>query len=301
MMRKIACLLVICLLLSGCSLAQGQNLQEEQIPEQDQLIGVFLTREYLSLFDVDSYVKDNWESLTDGKQEDMSAYEGRVYAKRVEENGSADFIFEGYEGIRLFSVEITDVHGTYTAVISDPFFTDGASHFHSRDEGETVTLSATLHCAAREDGQEDYYVFHFNPVYQDSEGNVYMMAGTGISSGVGTFSKTIKGEVTRTENGVTTKNTTAVEVSISIIPEPGKTVVLFMDEDSGILSRQEFAPGAMPKELETPEGTAYLILEKYNAEGIEREICGPEADGFATFKVLDNGICQPVHTKILWK
>ena len=47
--------LVVVIFLSGCQLAAGDGLTVES----ERLIGVFITKEYLDLFDFDAYLEDN--------------------------------------------------------------------------------------------------------------------------------------------------------------------------------------------------------------------------------------------------
>ena len=63
-MKRILCgvlLLILGLPLSGCQLASDRGEDSE-----DQLVGVFVTTEYLDLMDMDAYLNDHLNELTDG-------------------------------------------------------------------------------------------------------------------------------------------------------------------------------------------------------------------------------------------
>jgi hypothetical protein len=127
---KIVAICLAALLLSmlpGCQLARedaGTNASE------DRLIGVFLTTEYLDLFDFEGYLNDNIGSLSggdiklDGTTEE---YQGKLYAELSprtltntetgEEVVTKEYVFPGFEGITYFSARVpatTEQEGFYS-------------------------------------------------------------------------------------------------------------------------------------------------------------------------------------------
>ena len=62
--KVLALLLALCLL-SGCSLARPEA-EEGNGVSQDMMIGVFITREYLDLFDFERYLEDNLNTVVNG-------------------------------------------------------------------------------------------------------------------------------------------------------------------------------------------------------------------------------------------
>ena len=100
--KVLALLLALCLL-SGCSLARPEA-EEGNGMSQDMMIGVFITREYLDLFDFERYLEDNLNTVVNGggeiSPEDSEKYGGRLYAEKTGEG--YDF---GIEGMGAFCVQ----------------------------------------------------------------------------------------------------------------------------------------------------------------------------------------------------
>ena len=109
-MIAVCCVFIICAL-AGCQLAlesAGANTNG------DRLIGVFITNEYLDLFDFEGYLNDNINSFRggeiDAERSNTHKYQGRLYAVLVpkahvnEETGEStvthEYVFEGIEGIQ---------------------------------------------------------------------------------------------------------------------------------------------------------------------------------------------------------
>ena len=86
--NKIFALLLALCLLSGCALARPEA-EEGTGMDQDMMVGVFITREYLDLFDFESYLEDNLNTVINGggeiSPENMAKYEGRLYAEKTDE------------------------------------------------------------------------------------------------------------------------------------------------------------------------------------------------------------------------
>ena len=70
-------------LFAGCQLAKEEGGETESA-ERDRLIGVFLTRKHLDLFDWEGYFNDNAGALAGGghaiDETDTAAYGGRLHA-----------------------------------------------------------------------------------------------------------------------------------------------------------------------------------------------------------------------------
>ena len=78
---SIALILALALVLSGCSM-----LREDGAPAQeDRLVCIYITPEYVDTFDFSSYAEDNASSLINGGEissEDAAEYSQRVYRQR---------------------------------------------------------------------------------------------------------------------------------------------------------------------------------------------------------------------------
>lgn len=310
MTKKIAVLLVFTLMLSlcGCQLAKGEELVETGHSMTDMLIGVFVTEEYLDLFDMEAYLNDNLNKIMSGKrlsEAEQAEYEGRLYAtpQGYLENGKPDgeFIFEGVEGYAYFVPIVEHPEGETSVVNSDSCFSDIKNGVHVKDNNLTEnTLEATLY--AVDDLNE--YRFYLNPVYQDQDGNVYLMTGTGVSTGegmLGTMSQTINSELKTTIDGVETTERYTVKITYKGVPRPETIAVLQMDGESNLLSREEYLPGQLPEQIDPVDGAEYIIVETINDAGVTREIVSQDERWMHTYDPQENGICEQQQTELLWK
>ena len=176
-------------LFAGCQLAKEEGGETESA-ERDRLIGVFLTREHLDLFDWEGYFNDNAGALAGGghaiDETDTAAYGGRLYATltretRTDDAGEQhewfDCTFEGIEGIRYFAVE----EGITTHLISDPGISGVHQAITDTEEAKRIDLEAVLYVEAA--AETETVVWYLNPVYQSTDGSVYLTAGHGTSCG----------------------------------------------------------------------------------------------------------------------
>lgn len=298
-------LLTMALLLCGCSLAQEDTGAETGTDASDKLIGAVITLEHLDLFDFEAYLNDNLSQVMNGGviEGDTSAYEGRIYATRVESDDPHDveYVFEGIDGYAVFSPTIygEDPRDTYISIIADPGINDIKNGVHSINEDvQEQSIEATIYVA----NDMDNYQFFLNPVFQDAEGRIYLVAGHSFSTNhMGQSSMSTTSEYTTTIDGVETTYHGSVCVTFQGVPRPEKIVVLQMDADSHILSREEYAPGALPAEITPADGTDYFLVETHSAEGITRELFGRDSTALKTYIPMENGVCDAVMTTILWE
>jgi len=308
----VCCVLILCVL-SGCQLAKesaGANAYG------DKMIGLFITTEYLDLFDFDGYLNDYFNRFRIGRfrggeiniDGNTDKYQGRLYAELVpvtftnEETGETmvthEYVFEGVEGMLYFVPIIQSADGEDSCFVpmSDPAISDmymGVSH----SEHE---LKGTIYVIPTEKNRNYYY----NPVYQNADGSVYAVSGTGIivsnenyaSVEGAVISQTMKLTTTITENGKTKKDSISIEISISIMLAPVKIVILQMDSDNTILSQRSYEPEAMPEVFTLEARTAYLIVETHKRDEmgtiiITREIYDRGVDSIATFFAREDGVC----------
>ena len=228
--NKIFALLLALCLLSGCALARPEA-EEGTGMDQDMMVGVFITREYLDLFDFESYLEDNLNTVINGggeiSPENMAKYEGRLYAEKTDEG--YDF---GIEGMGAFCVQGEQDGVPYSASYSiGPMSL--SLHSTVTDEGTNWDYSGTVYvnCGGLE-------AFYTNPVYQDSEGRVYLTAGMGISSEIvdgSSMSQAMSSEYTTTSEGKTQTYSMRVEITYMGAEQPKSYRVLHMAEDSELL------------------------------------------------------------------
>lgn len=308
MTKKVSVLLMFALMVSlcGCQLAKGEELVEHGQSMTDKLIGAFITEEHLDLFDMEAYLNDNLDSIMSGKElgpGEQAQYEGRIYATPAGylENGLPDghFTFEGLEGYAYFTPTVEHPEGETTVVNADSCFSDIKNNYHSVDNNlQEISTEATLYVA----DDVGHVAFFMNPVYQDDSGNVYLMAGTGISSDmVGSMSQSMDMERKVTIDDVETTEKYAIKITYKGIPRPERIAVLQMDAESRVLSREEYLPGQLPEQIDPVEGADYIILETITREETIREVVPQEERWMHTYDPQDNGICEQQSTEVLWK
>jgi len=322
MKRKImiaVCSVLILCLLSGCQLARenaGANAYE------DRLIGLFITTEYLDLFDFENYLNDNISGFRDGEitiDGNAQKYQGRLYATLMTRTPTSDeaggtteieeYIFEGIDGIACFSptVPAADGRDSYIFSMSDEAISDGHMSLNYGDDKNSTTLTGTIYTVPS-NMQHTYY---FNPVYQSEDGSVYAVSGSGFmvdneaDSEGSVYSQTLDATTTVTENGKSKTESISITLSISVMLEPEKIIVLQMNTESELLSRTEYAPGILPEVLTPEADTAYLVVETYKRDDmgnlkIAREIYGRDNENIETFSVRADGVCVKHWTQIKW-
>ena len=316
----LCCMMLLCAL-AGCQLARegaGANAYE------DRMIGVFITTHPLDLFDHESYFSENLRGFRGGEirmSGDAQRFQGRIYAVLTprtltsEETGETteihEYVFEGLEGIPYFVSTMPAAPGreSYRASMSDEAISGGQVSLHYGDDESSVTLEGTIYVA--QTGRQ--HAFYFNPVYQDADGGVYLVSGTGISSSgdvVGaSMTQTIEATTTITENGRTMTDSISVSVSVVTMPAPERIVILQMGQDNSVISRAEYEPDAMPEALTQETGTAYIIVETRTTDPagqskVAREIydTGVQsveiAESIEALHVREDGICVKRSTYI---
>lgn len=302
--KYFALFLALALLLSGCSLAREDAPEETGTDPGDKLIGAFVTTEHLDLFDFEAYLNDHLNEVLDGGviEGDTSAYKNRIYATKTEEDGHTDYVFQDLDGYPMFAptIQQPDPLETYITMCVGSGINDLKNGIHSIDDNILEqTLEGTMYLA-EDAGRVQFFL---NPVYQDDQGRVYLVSGQSLSFDCSTGSSAMSAdsEVVTTVDGVETTQRGSVTVNFVGIPCPEEIVVLQMDADSKVLSRETYVPGQLPEEITPTEGTDYFIVETHNAKGVTREILGKDTETMRTYAALENGICDSVLTKILWE
>jgi hypothetical protein len=291
--------------MAGCQLAKPDEGLDSA--GRDRLVGVYVTREHLDLFDLEGYLNDNPALLTGGeiKIDGVSGkYNGRIYAvlqdrvltddagNRYEDQ---EYVFEGVDGIALFFTESTDSTGNAcTSATTGEEISDGSYRL-----GDETELEGTIYVTG---GRAEFY---FNPVYQSSDGSVYLIAGQGTSgdlTGASSFSHAISDSYTVTEHdGETRTGGTRVEITIQGLSLPEQITLLQMGEDGTLLKRDSYVPADMPDSIVPDTETGYLIVETRDADKkITRALCERGEDFLTTYVLGENGICLPRYVELDW-
>lgn len=327
MRKKHLKILFICILLisftfgiSGVIRLTNDEINTTITNQKDTLIGVFVTRESLDLFDMEAYLNDHAQELLSSNSEnilpleDTNKYKQRIYATPIEiEDTTADgeplfrkeYIFPNLDGYLLCHAEISDSNGEYSTTIADDIFCDIHLGLHTTDNGKNVTLSAMIYSLPQEDGVS----FFFNPVYQTENGDVYLTSGTGSSfSGEilgGTCTHTLDDRISFSNGEEETTSATTIEVSFQVVEKPDSLILTQMDANHQILTSHHYTSGEMPDTVIPLKDTAYLILETIYTDSdgnpvSSYEIYDKNDKILTTFLYKENGICVNVPTSIWW-
>lgn len=297
--KRLALCLALLLFLSGCQLAKPET--EEAAAGNDRLIGAFITREPLDLFDFERYIQDNQEKFLQGGEAEITgseAYENRLYAARTEDER---YVFEDAEGFCFFVVEEQDESGSRTASYGDEAVSSGGIHITEKDEEAALALEGTIYVSSQAANALGFVSFYFNPVYQGADGGVYTVSGQGMSfDGAMTASQTLDEAVTVTENGETRTKRTTVKISVTVIDAPEEIVVLQMSAAGQLLARDAYEPDTLPETMTPLNETAYLIVETVAQSGITRELVERDETTIETFRAREDGVCVKEYTELAW-
>ena len=119
------------------------------------------------------------------------------------------------------------------------------------------------------------------------------------------YSRTMDATYTTTENGKSRTDSISIKISISVMYPPGKIVVLQMGKDGSLVSRTEYKPGEMPKEIVPEKNTEYFIVEtqgagNHDGSTILRKLYGKDAESLEAFYCREDGVCVKQWVQINW-
>lgn len=258
-------IVMLATVLGGCQLARP-DLQKEAQP--DRLIGMYITQEYVDLFDFDRYLNDHIGRFASGKNlavdgGESRKYENRLYAVyQMKDSETGEYVFEGLEGICFFVPVSED--GTFAAQ-ADAEVTDVT--LNVSDQGEA--MEGTIFCPTGEDAR-----FYCNPVYQTGDGQVYLLSGTGISGNLtdgASFSQSLEEKRTVNANGEETEEQFCVSVTICGQDAYSRHVIAWMDAQDQKLEETAYSADEVPDFVAAPADAAYLICSSYQMESGGRE------------------------------
>ena len=299
-MRKCMCRLctVLALVIAACPLTGCRLALEEvkaQHPEEDRLVGIFLTEQYL---------EGGTPELTVNPGGEISFAENR---ERIEgtlvfdENGPKDIVFDGIEGYGIYDIAVwNEEQGSYTSyAVVDDIFSDG-----SLKVGDGSSLEATVYV-----GPDGPCALYFNPVYQTAESDVYMQPGSGLSwaEGAGIVSSTLSQERRVSENGQETVQSSSFAVCITYVKQIASYRLLFMDRNSSaadVMTGEELVKmwDAGQWQLRVPAEIAYLVLEQEEENGdIRRTLCNRGEESLEYLRSVGGGYIVKQQMNIIWE
>lgn len=305
MKKLIALMLIVCVMLTGCRLATDE-VNDNGLVNPDKLVGVVVTTEHLDLFDIEAFLKDNPQALKGGSIGSVGPeYQNRIYAQEeIERTTTEDGVpcttvyynFNHMEGIKLLAYQTKTVleDGSILAETTVCSNTEGIYEARMGNGMNEGTIFVP---------EGDKAAFFINPVYQDSDGRLYLLAGTGISMQEmqGSMWQTITEKRNESENGQETASEEyGFKICVTAVTVTERVAIIQMSGDNTVLDRKEFDPNEMPEELTPEEGCAYILVEEYAGDEISRTMIEPDDRYITVYVKSDQPYCVARGTEILW-
>ena len=301
--------LSLSLLLSGCGpIPDGFMLAREELPStEDRLAGIYVTKEYIEpeLPTLRSDLRGDIAAVYPDSERIYGTIRG-VTGSRVD-GGSMDTVdgdshvsFPGLHGFGIYHLRMPEDGADY--VTCDPVFSD--VHYEVTDEADSV--SGSLYVTA--DQPQRYY---FHAIYQQEDGQIYLLPGQGISSDSlaegASLSHDVSASVEQTENGETVTQSDRFSITIIAKHAPAATELLCMNQDHEILARFSAEELEALFQLEEPAlapvpGTAYLLLCQRTAAGGDRyQVSDPSCEYLKYLTEEGDGILRTSEIRLVWQ
>lgn len=269
--------------LGGCSLA----LEEPPSVGGDRLAGIFVTEQYIEPEEPQLEVNARGEiyARDTGPRKIYGSFTG--YGKDAAVVTFPDL--QGY-GVYSFLVPEDETHEASGYSACDSIFTD--CHFTVSDTEDS--LEASFYATA---GSPRHY--YFNPVYQQPDGQLYLVPGEGIASDSfldgQKFSKSVAQSATGTKSGSETTKGQSFTITVIAADPPQDMELFLMDAGHQVLERYSAreldALSDTGEALRLPPRSAYLILQQtLQDETLSRQLFDegteyleykiPEEDGY---------------------
>lgn len=267
-----------------------------------RLVGVLVTEEPLDLFDMEAFVKDHPEKITQGGEIDLqnkAQYQQALYARRTEDQ---DYDFDGIQGYKIMWIK-TDLDGVESDVMAaDEAFCQVNMTNHLEDGGQSINLSATIYFTSARDSRP----FYTNPIYQDVEGRVFTLPGSAISYEGGdsqgmAFSSKLEEAASLTGPEGYQGWTASIEVNFSGREETKGLALVQFDRNHQVLIKTDFDLDSLPDQVTMEKQTAYAILETQALSGIvTRAVYQKEDQTLSLISPCQDGICLEHPCEIIW-
>ena len=288
----IGMVVIVLFTMTGCSLAVKDAGEEKSVEKKDRLVGMFITRESVNKWTPD---------MTDPE-------ENRYYAT-IDYNDSTDpsdwtIDFEGVKGYAFFHAEFQREGEPFYAQPGKQACSDVSLKYHTTDEMEEITLDGMLYIVSKNGGEE---IFHTNAVYQKENGEIYFEPRQGIqTSPDASASMGLKEEIASTGTEEKKGYVGEVNVTFEVLESlPSQIYFRFMNEQLEVIGSENYAPGAVPEELNIVDGAACVVVETVWEDGaVTRELYDKKLDEQVvaeTFYHLDDLLLVKKSTTLIWK
>jgi len=292
---------IIYLVHRACSATKNAK---ESVPE-DRLIGVFLTQDYL----------DSSQKLYATKVPETYTYEDGTTSS------SFDYVFDGVEGFRCLTATaqmpkyVSDSTGefideTYESHISISDITCTMVTNVGQEENGAKVSKSEVNCylyTYAGTGSEIVGIY-CNPVYQDSEGNVYAISGHNIS--VSCDKDSVGLSVTNTLDYSNSKSkpsadsdeeSITVNVQFSVISRPVSYTVTQYDASGKEIANQVFYPEDVPSEIEVLSDCDYAIAVETPENGdINRSLLDKDNSSFSYYTTIEGSFALGSACRLIW-
>lgn len=291
-------LLAVLILPGGCALTEsGGRLALEELPDQEaRLAGVFVTRTPIEPGPPSLELNSRGELVVKdtGSEKIYGSFTGY-------DAGAAVVTFPDLEGYGIYSLAAPE-DDTHMAtgnryIISDPPFAN--SHYNFSDQDESIETDLYI-------GTGSYVLCCFNPVYQQADGQIYVLAGSGVSSDSFVngekFSHSISESKSLGSKGEESSRTLRFSVNIIGSGVPQETELYVMDGENRLLERygeeqlEKFNDAGtsltLPKEasylilLQTIEGNEHDSRRLFDRNAESVEYMASAGDGILYFRQL---------------
>lgn len=235
------CIFVMVTALSagGCQLAKNGANEGEVF--EDNYIGAYVTLKPINEFDMDTF-------------ETESTNNEKLYATKVEikdkDTGhiTYEYRFEDVEGIPMYSVYVSEDDGYYSFMANEHVF-NAHQAVNSDGEKRFNTLTGNVYVS-------EEVIVYFNPVYQEHDGDVYMVAAD-MGEKINKFSETKL--YYSNENHI--KGGTTAEMIFKVKGEVENVIILAMSGENEIVWSETYLEEEVPEVINVPKGTEYITVK----------------------------------------
>ncbi len=307
---KILVLVFLISNLTACNLASKDS---EKVESKDKMIGVFVTEEAINF-----EAFNNSEEIEINDLSELDKFRRLYVTKSLDkdydnEYPKYNYDFKGIKGAYMFIAKEAhlDEHGE--KVFCDYCEQDGIAdaYFQVKDK-DSIDLKGTLYLNIN----SDYHNFciNGNPMYQDSEGNIYISSGNamvfssehysdGYSSG--SISRNEKYEV----NNMGEKTTSSQDIKVDFVfKNPCQSFkILEMDDNNQIIKTNEFEITKTPEIFKVSEDTTYLIIEESslnhdNEIEVKRALLNKKDEDFKLYTAdKEDSFCEELIVYLEWE
>ncbi len=282
-----------------------QNSPEGMKSPSDRLIGAVITTESLNTFDFEAYLQENIEDVmkNGGEVTAENKYQKRIYAEKVtrteindegREITHEEYVFD-IDGFWVFDAKIpsTEAAESYTVLCSEGGLSDvHTSIHHTDDELSSMELTATLYYAVN----DSLTIYYLNPVYQQQDGAIYCVEGTGLSvsgAGIGSEStQTVSDKLTVTQDGEEIIYESTVRIKHVPVEIPQEVSFIFMDKENRAIDALTYPASQVPEKIPVAEGTEYIIISERNESGSSPCVVGTSEEYGEYLCHVKDGICE---------